>query len=95
MDMVLVLVIIMAIGIALGYVIFGHNKVSEEKKIFFAVINEMHAHTPVERIEDKLQKKYNINKHEAGIIVAAIIDGDSTYAMDYTKELLKKYEKAN
>lgn len=95
MDMLLVLAVIMALGVALGYFIFGRNKVSEEKRIFFAVVDDMHHGKPADEIEDKIIKKYNINKYEAGIIVSSIIDGESAYAMDYTKELLKKYEKAN
>lgn len=95
MDVLLMLVVIMTIGVALGYFIFGRNKVSEEKRILFEIVNEIHARKPAEAIEDKIVKKYDITKYEASIIVSSIIDGETAYAMNYIKELLKKYEKAN
>lgn len=95
MDLILVLITIVVGGTLMAFAIFGQHTISSEKKIFFEVINEMHAGKSIEDIEQRLIKKYKFNQYEAGLIVSAAIEGDSDYVMDYTKELLKKYEEAN
>jgi hypothetical protein len=95
MELFLILFAIVSVSLILAYTVHKYNKTSKEKRIFFEVVNDLHASHSTDDIEQKLIKKYNFHKYEAGLIVSSIVEGESAYAMDYMKELFKRYEEAN